>query len=397
LSEYLTIPVEVDPEDIIDDVIDFLQVRWPGWEPNDGNLDVWLLRATSMEAAELREIASAVPTSIFRWFGAELANLPPVDSAAAITNTTWTMIDALGYTIEEGTQVGIRAAGDEMIPFETTEEVVVPTGETATAAGAVPIQAIEPGADGSGLGGPGGEVELIDVLDYVTSVTMTEATTGGVDEEPDDEYLARLREELQLLTPRPIVPTDFEVLAKRIPGISRALAIDNYDPGPPEVTNAERTITMVALDVNGADVSAPVKVELHDLLDSMREVNFVVKTMAPTYTNIDVTVTAVAMNGYSTTEVRDNILANLRSYLNPANWGQRQATLQSNVITKDWENTPILRYLELAQEINNAEGVAYITALQFRVAGGTLASTDITLPGKAPLPDEGTFTVTVNP
>jgi hypothetical protein len=396
MSEYIAVPVEVDPEDIVENVIEYLQVRWPGWEPNDGNLDVWLLRANALEAAELREIASSVPTSIFRYFGAYLANLPPVDEAPAITTSTWTMIDDQGYTIEIGTQVGIRAAGDELIPFETMNTVAIPPGQTATAVGAIQLMAIEAGADGSGIGAPGGEVELIDVLDFVDTVTMVTATTGGVDAEADDDYLARLREELQLLTPRPIIPEDFAVLAKRVPGVARALVIDNYDPGPPIVTNAERFVTLAAVDPDGNAVSGAIKADVIALLEAMREVNFVVAMIDPTYSNMEVQATVFAMDGYSASEVQLNVEAALDSHYNAATWGQTIAGIQSQAITRDWQNTPVARFLELAQAVNAAEGVAYIVTLTHRIAAGSYVSTDITLPGVAPLPRMTTKAVTVN-
>lgn len=230
MAEYITLPIEVDPAAIVSDFVAYLKLQWPDWEPADGNLDSWLAQAIANDAAELRELASQVPTTIFRYFGATIVNVPPLDSAPAFASTTWTVINNLGYTIRAGTQVGIPAAGDDLIPFEVIDDVVISPGNVVTAAGEVQLVALTPGADGTNLGGPGSTVQLLDPLDFVTGVTLTAATSGGADAEDDDVYLTRLMNELKLLTPRPILPVDFAILAKTIVGVARAVALDGYNP-----------------------------------------------------------------------------------------------------------------------------------------------------------------------
>ena len=228
MAEYIELPIETDPQNILDEVYTFLQAVIPGWEPSSGQLDVWLAQALSAAAAETRDIASAVPKSIFRWFGANLINLPPIDDTPATTTTHWTVQDNAGYTIPAGTQVSIALTGDQVYAFATQTDVVIAPGSTT--ASAVPVVAVTPGAASSGLGGVGTAVQLIDPLTFVTAITQDVITTGGVDAESDDEYLNRLTSDLQLLAPRPILPIDFTVFARNIPGVFRAVAIDLYNP-----------------------------------------------------------------------------------------------------------------------------------------------------------------------
>lgn len=224
---YITTPLETDPDQIAQEVFDRIQSTFVNWAPADGNLDTILIEAWAQVVAELRELETDVRDQIFRRLGSSLHGLVPIDATSATGNSTWTMINNLGYTIEAGTQVAIGATGDESIAFEVASEVVVPPGSTSTAAGGVSLVAVEGGANGSGLAGT---VDLVDALEHVQSIALVGQTTGGVDAESDDDYLARLVEELRLLTPRPILPEDFAVLARRVAGVARAVAVDLYSP-----------------------------------------------------------------------------------------------------------------------------------------------------------------------
>jgi uncharacterized phage protein gp47/JayE len=131
-------------------------------------------------------------------------------------------------------------------------------------------------------------MELIDSLGFVQSITLTNPTTGGIDAEEDEDYLNRLSLQLQLLAPRPIVPSDFAAIALDIPGVGRALAIDGYNPAD-GTTDNERMITIAAVDTLGAAIPADTKQQLASFLEDRREVNFVINIIDPTYTTVDVT------------------------------------------------------------------------------------------------------------
>lgn len=242
MPTYITPVIETDPEAYAEDAYAFLQSVFPGWSPADGALSTRQIQAVARILAVLGRLASAPPTSIFRYLGAKLFGIPPVDAAAAIGTTTWTMRDDAGYTIHAGTQVGISAAGDDLVPFVVLADVVVPPGSTATAAGEVTIIAVTPGAAASALGMAGTDVELIDLLDNVTAITLTDTTSGGVDAELDEDYLPRLVGKLQLLTPTPVLPAEFAAVARDEPGVDRALVIDLYNPFANEI----ETITVDA-------------------------------------------------------------------------------------------------------------------------------------------------------
>lgn len=228
MATFITVPIDTDPQAILDDVYAFLQSVIPGWTPALGNLDVWIAMAIAVVAAENRDVASNVPPAIFRYYGNSVLNFPPIDATPAHTTTTWTMQDNAGYTIPDGAQVSVTGPDEQQVVFITVGATIVPPGST-TAVG-VPITAVTDGEAGSGLGGVGTPMTLQDPLAFVVSVVQLAVTTGGQDAESDDDYLNRLASDLQLLTPRPILPSDFAVLLRNIPGVYRATAIDGYNP-----------------------------------------------------------------------------------------------------------------------------------------------------------------------
>lgn len=235
VSKFIRYPIETNPTTLAEAVYAYIQARAAQWSPNDGALDVWIIQGLTAIAAELRELATDVPTDIFRYYGASLIGLPPLDDTPSTVSSTWAVINTAGYTIPAGTQVGIRDSAGNIVPFEVVTSVVIPPGSAATAAGGVTLRSSGTGAATAGLAGVGanfgdGYVTLLDVLDFVTNVTLTGVTTGGVDAEDDDVYLDRLATRLRLLSTRPVLPADFATLARDIAGVYRVVAIDLYNP-----------------------------------------------------------------------------------------------------------------------------------------------------------------------
>jgi hypothetical protein len=391
MPEYIELPIDTNPEVLAEDSFAYVQAHFPGWVPNDANLDTIMVEVGARLAAEARDVASIVPVDIFMYFG-ELVGVPPIIAVPASAETTWTMIDNAGYTIPSGTQVGIRVAGDELIPFTTITETIVPP--LSTTALNVLIVAVEAGGEQSSIGTVAGPVELIDTLDYVTTITQEAPTSGGVDAETEDDYLDRLRTRLQLLAPRPIIARDFAVMAEDIGGVDRALAIDGYNPID-LTTNNERMVSVVAVDSAGEAVSAPIKAEVDAYLQALREINFIVHVFDPTYSTVDVTFAAVALPGFDASVVEVAAEEAVATYLEPANWGLISTGIGDSSESQSWINQTVVRYLELTSVVNNVDGINYVTSLTFRVSPAAFASTDVTLTGAVPLPRPGTIIGTV--
>lgn len=237
-NAYIPLPLNTNPDDLAAEAFDYLIANVPGWLPADGHLETWMTLVWARMQATTRDVTVRTATDIFRYYGEFMIGLTPIAAEFAVVPSTWTMIDTSGYTVPAGTLVGLRVAGDELILFEVVTDFTVPPGSLGTAVGAVQLRALDEGVGSNGI--PAGPAELVDSLAFVDTVTTTAVTAGGIDAETDGDYLNRLVQELRLLTPRPILPDDFPVLARRVAGVHRAIAIDNYSPGR-TVTDASRT------------------------------------------------------------------------------------------------------------------------------------------------------------
>ena len=382
---YIPVPIEAEPTDVAEDAFAYLEEQVPGWLPSPGNLEAWLVEALSQFASELRDLVALVPDAIFAYYGESILGLPPYEPVAATGVTTWTAIDTKGYIVDAGTLVAVTPTADvTSYAFAVGTTFQIPAGQTQ--ASGIEIQAIEPGAAASGLTG---EVEVIDPLDFVASVTLAAPTTGGSDVETIDAYLARLSDLLTLLSPRPILPQDFAVLVQRtIPEIARATAIDLYNPTTGE-TDCPRCVTVAVVGADGEPVPSEAKQAADDLLQSSREVNFLAFIIDPAYTTIDVDFVVTAYPGFDLADVEARAIDAVTSFLSPETWG---VPPYGDTSGRSWINARTVRLLEVASVLNNVEGVNYVSSLTLNAAGQPPGTADVNLAGMAPLPRPGAIT-----
>lgn len=380
-----------DPNILKQRVIAYLEAYMPpGWAPSP--LIDLIIEAICQEAAVQADVASQKLLSDFRYFGT-LVNLPPIDAVPATAVTTFTVKDNAGYTIPAGSVVGAQDPNGVLQGFDLTADLVIPGGSTSGAGATIAEIA---GVVGNGLSG---SAQLVQCPAFVTAASLA-TSSGGIDAEDDPVYLQRLTETLQLLTPEPILPANFAVLARSVPGVFRATAVDLLKPGPPydgaaEATGQEKNVTVAVTDVNGASVGSTIRGLVAAKLKAMREQNFVVWCVDPQYGTIDVDGDVYAWPGWATTDVHDRVVAALQVALSPAVF----ATDPSGNAAR-WANDPILRLSMLHEAIMSVQGVRYVEPFTFGLHGGALATTDVTLgAGSAipALPLAGTLTIRAHP
>jgi len=389
-TTYIPVPIPTDPVDVAAEAFEYLETKIPGWLPSPGNLEAWLIEAEALVAGELRTLCALVPDIIFAYFGSSILGLPPYAATTAMASTTWQMVDAAGYTVPAGSLIALTPpASPESFAFIVDTAFTVPAGQTF--ATGVTCHALQPGAAASNLTGT---IQVIDPLVFVATVSLDTPTSGGSDSETPAAYLNRLSALLTLLSPRPILPQDFAILAQRmIPGVARATAIDLYDPTTGQ-TSRPRCVTVAVCDDAGNPCSTQTKNDVDTLLQGMREVNFLVYVVDPTYTTIDVNVNAHSYPSYDPDDVATRVESALTRYLSPGQWGLPP---YGDTSARSWINTTQVRYLELAEQINRVDGVHYIDYLRLCVGGGTPSNRDVVLSGVAPLTHPGAFIVNVTP
>lgn len=395
-SDFIYDPLETDRDRLQQAAFDYIQTRWPDWEPSESNLEAWLIAACTRIVAEARDVAADVPRAIFRYLGATVFGVPPIDPHTAITRSTWTLeSNPAGRTIQDGHFVTIFDDEGEPVQFQVDGSVDIPAGTLVTAPGEILLRSIDEGPLLNGLGGAGVVAVDTESAAWVTQIVLTSVTEGGSDGEDDDEYLSRLSRRLTLMAPRPILARDFALLAADIAaqnGVNaRALAIDNYKADTDE-TGVERCVTVVMVDVDtGNDVLPDIRTIVDNELQAMREANFLVYVINPTRTPVDVSAQFTVLPDFDGPSVETSVADALDNYFQSVSWGS-----PINVEGYDWVNQDTVRRLEVATVINNVAGVDYLipTALTIGINGGAQTTAEeFALPGAAPLTTPGTFAV----
>jgi hypothetical protein len=456
---YITVPIETDPDALAQDAFDFLEAKTNGaWEPHDGQLDTWQLEANARMAATLRDIASDVPDSIFRYFGT-LVGVPPIDGASATVTLTVNLGDTTGHTIPEGTHFAFTDVFGNLFEFASTIDVDAAPGATSVD---VVVAASDEGLSASGLGGTGTQMKVLDDYAFISSAVMQSATAGGVEPEDDSDYLSRLALNLRLMSPRPITADDFAALATNTPGVARALALDTFDlpssstttklatltSGDPTITGMGASYTGIT---DGALVSGPGILPETYVLSRNTGAGTAVLTQAPTITATpvslkfqngygyarEITVALVdALGSAPPTATSDAVQATLES-LRETNFvvfttgptytdidfqfdvnawpGVGKVALNAAIVAalQDfanpatygnppsgdrfvWINNPRVAVNDAIGAIRNVDGVRDVNSLLMRTGAGSFAANDLFMSGAAPLPQFGSATGTVH-
>lgn len=370
-----------DPEAVVQEVLDSLADALPGWEPNPGTLDTALAEELAHEIAVLRSLTRIGLNLAVAGFGETAFGFPAYLGATADLPVEVT-VTAAGVTIPAGlTVVGVNDNGDE-VAFEVLDDVVA-TDTTM----ALTLSATDEGLAGNGV--PAGSLTVVTATTDVVDVVATDVSANGADPEELEDYLTRLRDYLGTLRPGGVNAADMAALARSVPGVHRALAVDLYDPADPG-TPAERTVTVFPIDEDNAPVSESVADQVLATLEAAREVNFQVFVAEPTYTAVDIAYTAVAESGADPEVVEASVTGAIAEWL--AAFGSTTDDPQA------WQPTTTLRRLELARVAGSASGVAYLAELT--IDG---AESDVELDGVAALPaalddptDPSTITGTVS-
>jgi hypothetical protein len=386
MADFVKLPIEATPQQMLEEWAAEMEALIEGWNPALAEYETIQAQAIIYRLIfPLLQLAANVDAAIFNQWGRQIVNVTPQDATRATVNSTWTMKDAAGYTITAGTQVDIARSGDERIGFLVVSDVVVPPGKEATEPGEVVLEAVEPGLDGNGLEGEG---ILIDALFFVTDIAIVGASSGGADAEDPAAYLGRLALTMQTYIEGVVIARDVEIVAQNVPGIGRALAIDNYN-AETEEDEQEKTTTVAVTDDEGEPATAEAKAALEAVLAAKREVNYLFFVIDATYSSLDVEGAIVPMQGFDKAEVAANVAAAIADA-----FSQKRAGQQPPGDTDSWVKVDTLRYQDLVTVVNNAEGVDHYTTLKWRIGVAAFGVADISLPGAAPLPKPDSIVIT---
>lgn len=369
----LTFGDDPDPDEFVQGLFDDFATRLPGWGPSDGDPVTAFLQEVGRYIHELRGLVRDVGASIFVQAGRTLFGIASDVAAAAALTADVTFSDDNGHTIPAGTQVSYTdPLSGQVYLYATTEQVTIPSGETVAE---VTLQAILPGADFN-IVTDGESLELTDILAGATGVVATSDASGGVDDEDPGVYVDTLADSLRTLHVAVSNERDAAVLARTVPGVHRAFAIDGWDPTDDTLGN-DMEVGIVLLDSSGQPVGSGVETAAIDYLtsDEVRTVNVILRAGDPTYTQLTVTFTAVSEAGYDPAVVEAAGEQAIRDYLDPAFWSGGRAD------PPEWRGESTVYFADLVSVLGRVPGIKTLTAVTLN--GGT---SNVTLTGRAPLP-----------
>ncbi len=384
-TPFVELFAEVDTESLEGEVLETLEAAFEGWEAPEGSLARWLIKSFIRISASVAGLASIVSREAFKTFGETIVNVPPILAAPATATSTWKLIDEKGHTIEDGTLVSIEADGDESLSFRVVGDVVVPPESDETEAGEVLLEAVEPGTDYNELSAA---PEPQSSISFVESVALVAPTANGVDAEDEDTYLSRLTGELQTLTLSAVIPRDYEILARRIAGVARATALDNYN-AETEEDEQPLVISVAVVDADGAKLSEGVKEEVKALLEERSLSNVVTFVMDPTFTKVGAKVEVVIAPGFDPEAVLAAVEERLAAYLSAAEWGIPSANDATENPT--WINQTTVYLNEVLAEVDRVQGVQRVVSVKLSKGAGELKAEDVELSGPVALPETGTM------
>jgi len=391
VTSFIELPVEIDGAALKAAIYAGMEERFPGWQRNENSPEVALIdEMVDRLTVPLGQLSADVAAELFYRYGEKIVKVQPIEAQPATVKSTWVMVDKAGYEIKAGTQVNVPTSGNTGEGFRVVETVVVPPASEETEEGQVLLEAIEPGTGGNELEG---EAKPEDTLNFVDSIALVGKSSGGEEAEDPTTYLNRLAETMETLSPSPIIPRDVEILARNVPGVFRALALDLFDPETddpedPETWTTERTTTVAVCDAAGEPCSAPVKEAVEADLEAKREANFRFFVVDGDYTTIAAKFQIVAKDGFDQATEEENTAAAIAAFLAPNAFGVDSAT-----DSRSWNNERIVRYQDLVTVVNNLQGVDHYTELKVGKEGGALGVVDVALEGAAPLTKPGKIEV----
>lgn len=370
MPDYLDLDLgSLDAEELAQEGRDYMASQAPaGWVLNAW-LD-WLLSAVARMVVIVLTLAGQVPRAIFKTFGTDVLSIPVNAATSAQGIVTVHASTGQGGTLDTGATIDIDG-----VPFMTTSSTgPIAAGGTAT----VSVEAQAPGSAASGLVGTA-VVLTSPSLVWVDAVTLNAPTLGGADGETDDNYVNRLADEIPTLSPKAILSDDASAIARADPEVYRALTLDNFVP--PSTTGVAGAITVAVMNDTGGNVSTDGKTRIETALENGRILAIDAHIINATPNAMKVAFTATAQPGYDPAAVAADAKTALETFLSPLGWGVPPGDTGAA-----WQNEPTVVRNDLFGVLYSVPGIRHVSALTLALAAGTLATTDVTLTGPAPVP-----------
>lgn len=352
--------------DLADAAVSYAKTLMPQWTPRQGNTEMVLIQALALMLGPETLAVNIMPyrmlEQLMMLYGVHRSPGLPAKGRMKILVTPSSPIQIIPAGTRFRMPVGASGLSVDVL---TDDELQIITSDTLE--GSVSVTAAREGSDTNGT--PAGTVAtIVDNLPFIEMAELDQPLEDGADVEGDSRYYGRATAVLGRLTSTLVLPEHFSFAALGRADVGRAITFNLYDPNTPGTPQAGH-VTVAVADLDGLPLPAPDMENIRQDLSAKALASLTIHVIPPTVTTVDVAVTVRAVPGYTVAEVSASVAAALENWLDPANWR--------------WEST--VTKFGIVGVASQAAGVLEVTA----------APDDIALPGKAPLAQAGTITVTV--
>jgi hypothetical protein len=390
---YIDPGVVDDETQVAEAILAAIADQIPGWEPSEGSPETAMGEAMGVIAATVAALIKDEERSNFAGFGQRILQLERQAAGVASAVSEWTLTaNPDGFTIPAGSELVLDSpVSGEPVAFATLGDRFVPA--TVLVASGVTVSALEPGEQANGCVGDAAEFDdLTSGEASIANVTLTTPASGGSEEEPLEDYTARVADRARRVRAIPVTAEDFAAFALDIPEVDRALAVNLLDPDNPPAPEEDPAslghVTVFPLTATGEALVGPPRAALAaSYTTTDRPLAVQVHIADPTVTDLDVTITFRLAPGADEDDTLAGVSAALTAYLDPATW------MLDETVGGRWRRpNPIdrpVREYDIATVAALVDGVAGVTAVTIN------GVEEVDLPGWAPLPNLTNLTMTI--
>lgn len=360
-------------QDIFEAALAAAQLNMPEWTPREGAVEVLLLESVALAVAEavvaVNRLPGATLETLLRFAGVDRDY-----GAAPIAFAQITCADTLGHEIPAGTRLYLTTADGQgfvtmlvespgvRIPSGSSTGVVSLIGDVFTAAAnGVPV---------------GTSLQMVSPMPFVETIELVTPVADGRDPETDEVWRDRGVNRLSRLTEALVLPRHFEARALEDPNVSRAVAIDNTDPGTAGVGDDPGHVMVAVLGDGGAALSTQAKADLQAVLDDAALAALQVHVVDIIVVQVTLSVAVRLTVAADPDAVTAGVQRAVDEYLNPLTWTYGA----------------VVRRNELVSIIDRVAGVDYVDTL---TVTGQNGDGNLVLTAANAVPNLGAITVSI--
>lgn len=306
---YQPLPVEQDPNKIAAQLIATVADK-TGTTLTEAHPVTAMLEAVAMAVADMNYRTSERADRFFDDFGEDIVGVARHRDAFATLEFTATRIEPANLaSVPIGTIFETDGVRFELI------EGGQPSGQWV-------LVALVAGPEANGK--QPNQLRAVDKPWIVTGSTPTPSEGGLVAEEPG-AYRDRLADTLTRMLSTAVTAPDFERIARGVPGVSKAVALNRKRPDA-LTQDSLGHITVVLAGPDGRSVSDQVKAEVRRRVEAVRALSLAIHLVDPTIVNVRIRLWVAKADGVDDQTARAALTEAVKQAVKPGVWdkhGQR--------------------------------------------------------------------------